>query len=187
MWCLVVGRTKDSLRAGTAQTPPLCRRITLSTMFLLASEVPAIAFTWSSLRKLICESVGWTEDALLPEQRKRLHCAAKTMARMIMLLACEVPAIGFAWSGLRRHICDSVGRTEDVLLPEQRKRLHCAANVMRRMIMLLASGVPAIGLLGPAYENSFANQLSWAVLVTDAFLAMGALLAFLIRVSQPRV
>ena len=104
-----------------------------------------------------------------------------------MLLACEVPAIGFAWSGLRRHICDSVGRTEDVLLPEQRKRLHCAANVMRRMIMLLASGVPAIGLLGPAYENSFANQLSWAVLVTDAFLAMGALLAFLIRVSQPRV
>ena len=61
-----------------------------------------------------------------------------------MLLACEVPAIGFAWSGLRRHICDSVGRTEDALLPEQRKRLPCAANVMRRMIMLLASEVPAI-------------------------------------------
>ena len=26
MWCLVVGRTKDAVRAGTAQTPPLCRR-----------------------------------------------------------------------------------------------------------------------------------------------------------------
>ena len=24
--CLVVGRTKDAIRAGTAQTPPLCRR-----------------------------------------------------------------------------------------------------------------------------------------------------------------
>ena len=26
MWCLVVGRTKDAIPAGTAQTPPLCRR-----------------------------------------------------------------------------------------------------------------------------------------------------------------
>ena len=26
VWCLVVGRTKDAVRAGTAQTIPLCRR-----------------------------------------------------------------------------------------------------------------------------------------------------------------
>ena len=26
VWCLVVGRTEDAMRAGTAQTPPLCRR-----------------------------------------------------------------------------------------------------------------------------------------------------------------
>ena len=26
IWCLVVGRTEDAIRAGTAQTPPLCRR-----------------------------------------------------------------------------------------------------------------------------------------------------------------
>ena len=26
IWCLVVGRTEDAIRAGTAQTAPLCRR-----------------------------------------------------------------------------------------------------------------------------------------------------------------
>ena len=50
--------------------------------------------------------------------------------------------------------CLVVGRTKDAM-PEQRKRLHCVAEIALSTTFLLASEVPAMQrLLGPAYTKN---------------------------------